>query len=350
MKHPKTGSKETYMNPPLLVMNNFTTQTPTSTGSENGSRKDSVPKNLESLITTVFQSLFPPISPQTTPLNSIRRILLLDRMSKAQRPSNGTPSDESTQEGTYTLYLRHYHISTKVTGLPKSIKRLQRAERAMTGDRSKNGRIPNLGKMEDVADYFLGEAAGYTSASDTEVETDAEVEVIQQPARKVLGKRERDEQRARAATGEEAPSHTREKGRVEKRAVKMTELGPRMKLRLTKVEDGLCGGKVLWHEFITKSKEEVKQMDALWEKRNAERAERRRVQKENVERKKAEKASKGGKPGAEDDDEDEDAVDNMDLDDDEWDDDEYDGEDGENGVEIEQEGEDDDMEEEDEEG
>lgn len=346
MRHPKTGSKEAYMNPPLLVMNNFSTQSATATnGDSSNSRKDQIPRHLESLITTVFQSLFPPISPQTTPLTSIRRILLLDRLSKSKPQTNGTANgDSDTQDATYTLYLRHYHISTKSTGLPKSIKRLHRAERAMNNDHAHNGRIPNLGKMEDVADYFLGEAAGYTSASDTEVETDAEVEVIQQPTRKVLGKKERDEQRARVANGEDVGGIKATKGRVEKRAVKMTELGPRIKLRLTKVEDGLCGGKVLWHEFISKSSEEVKEMDEVWEKRTAERAQRRRIQKENIERKKAEKAAKGGK--AVDDEDDLDEVEGMDLDDDEWDDDEFDGQDEDGGVDVENEADDDEMDEE----
>src|SRR5271163_3972526 len=56
-KRPKNGGKE-YTSPPLLVMNNFI-----SHSSEPDS--DPIKKQLESLTTTIFQSMFPPISPQT---------------------------------------------------------------------------------------------------------------------------------------------------------------------------------------------------------------------------------------------------------------------------------------------
>jgi len=73
-RHP-ISSTSLYLQPPLLVMNNFTAASAAAVeGVENP-----VPKHLESLVTTVFQSLFPPISPQATPLSSIKRVLLLNR-------------------------------------------------------------------------------------------------------------------------------------------------------------------------------------------------------------------------------------------------------------------------------
>ena len=83
-----------------------------------------------------------------------------------------------------------------------------------------------------------------------------------------------------------------------------------MKLRMTKVEEGVCDGKIMWHEHIQKSKEEIKEMDKVWEKRRQEKAVRKKIQKENVERKK--KAKAGNKKGGDDDEDDE-----MDVD--EWD-------------------------------
>lgn len=201
--------------------------------------------------------------------------------------------------------------------------------------------------MEDVADYFLGDPdKGYVSASETEVETDAEVEVLAPQARKVLGRKERDALRAKLAE-DGAAEKTRDPRRppVEKRAVKLTEMGPRMKLRLTKVEEGLCSGKVLWHEFVKKTKEEEKQMDELWEQRKQEKAERKRVQKENVERKKKEKQTNGVGEDGEDNEEEEYDPEDMDWDDDEWDgDDVVDDDDPDAGIEVEAE-EGDDMEE-----
>ncbi|PGH04071.1 ribosome biogenesis protein SSF1/2 [Blastomyces parvus] len=287
LKHPK-GSDKLHLTPPLLVMNNFMAS---KTDDKDPSSK-AVPKHLESLTTTVFQSLFPPISPQTTPLSSIRRIMLLNR----------ELSPEQTEDGSYIINLRHYAITTKRTGVPKRIRRLDPKEQRHR-DR-KAGALPNLGKLNDVADYLLDpSAAGYTSASETELDTDAEVEVMETTAKKVLNKREL--QRMKAG---ERKSSTPSDPSVEKRAVKLVELGPRMKLKLTKVEEGLCGGKVLWHHFHTKTEAETRQLDEAWEKKRKEKEQRRKEQKENVERKRKErgKGAKDANKDGEDDDEDED--------------------------------------------
>lgn len=297
MKHPKGGGKE-YLTAPLLVMNNFTT--PPSTDGV----APSVPKHLESLTTTVFQSLFPPISPQSTPLASIRRVLLLNR----------EPPSSEQDDGTYTLNLRHYAITTKRTGLSRGIRRLNAAEKLLSsGERSKKKALPNLSKMEDVADYLLdpsGAGGGFTSGSESEPETDAEVEVLEVDARKVMSKKQLEHSRSESAKGP-APSS---RNVIEKRAVKLVELGPRMRLRMTKIEEGVCTGKVMWHEYLSKSKEEVKELDRVWEKRRGEKEARRKEQRENVERKRKERGH--GKAG----DNDENVEDEeLGMDDDEWD-------------------------------
>jgi len=259
--------------------------------------KNKIPKHLESLTTTIFQSLFPPISPQTTPLSSIRRVMLLNREPAKDKDDNS-----------YTLNLRHYAITTKATGLSKPLRRLNAAEKLMhsqSSAKSKKGGLPNLGKLEDIADYMIGgDGEGYMTdaTSGSEVDTDAEVEVVETRTKKILSKRQKDRPRA---GGKDRGT----RNGVEKRAVKLVELGPRMKLRMTKVEEGVCNGKVMWHEYIHKSKEEVKELDQKWEKRRQEKEMRKKIQKENVEKKKKAKGL-----GAKEDDEDEDE---MDVD--EWD-------------------------------
>ena len=276
IRHP-TGSKKEYLSPPLLVMNNFTSPAPPD-GSE-----PTVPKHLESLTTTIFQSLFPPISPQSTPLSSIRRVLLLNR----ELPTSSS-DPKSTGSGAYTINLRHYAISTKRTGLSRGIRKINAAER-FSRDRRRKGGIPNLGKLDDVSDYVLDPAAagGFTSGSESEVETDAEVEVLETNARKVLNRKQMNAMRSNNET-----IHRPEGLGTEKKAVKLVEIGPRMKLRMTKVEEDVCGGKVMWHEYINKTKEEMKAMDRVWEKRRKEKEERKRVQKENVDRKRKESSAK----------------------------------------------------------
>jgi ribosome biogenesis protein SSF1/2 len=299
-----------YARAPLLVMNNFTTRSSAENG-EGGKDKgkgkakyaadgNEIPKQLESLTTTIFQSLFPPISPQSTPLGEIRRIMLLNR---ELRPEKNGEEDV----GSYTIDVRHYAITTKKLGVSKRIKRLDTARHGM-GERKKKG-LPNLGKLEDVADYLLDPAAGgYTSASESEVETDAEVEVLETDTRKVLSRKEMERRRNAEVKSSGIPYHRN----VERRAVKLVELGPRMRLRMMKVEDGVCGGKVMWHEFVKKSNMEVRDLDEKWEERRKEKERRRQEQRENVERKKKEKGGGDGKG------------DDEDMDDEEWDSEDFD--------------------------
>ena len=291
MKRPRSGGQD-HKTPPLLVMNNF--------NSPDVTEDSKVPKRLETLTTTIFQSLFPPINPQATPLSSIRRVMLLNR-----EPA------ESDDTGSYILTLRHYAIATKKTGVSKRIRRLDPKE--IRNRDKKKAAVPNLGKLEDAADYLLDpSAAGYTSASETELDTDAEVEVTESTTRKILNKREMQRQKA----GDNAEKKAAATPGVEKRAVKLVELGPRLKLRLMKIEDSVCEGRIMWHDFIKKTEAEVKSLDKNWDTRRKEKEQRKKQQKENIEKKKQEKSkAKANGEDVEDDDED------MDIDEDddgEW--------------------------------
>lgn len=286
-KHPKGGGKE-YLTAPLLVMNNFNSP-PQVDGSTPG-----VPRHLESLTTTIFQSLFPAISPQSSTLSSIRRVLLLNR----ELPKCSSSTGE-VEDGSYIINLRHYAITTKHTGLSRGIRRLKAAEKLSKERKSSSG-LPNLGKLEDVADYFLDPATtggGYTSGGESEVDTDAEVEVLESVARKVTGRKQTE-----ATRFNDGKSSKQVGPGIEKRAVRLVELGPRLRLRMIKVEEGVCGGKVMWHEYLSKSKEELKTMESLWDARRREREARKKVQKENIERKLKEKGELG-KGGMEEDEE-----------------------------------------------
>ncbi|OJJ89655.1 Brix domain-containing protein [Aspergillus glaucus CBS 516.65] len=264
LKRPRGGGQD-HKTPPLLVMNNF--------NSPDATEDSKVPKRLESLCTTIFQSMFPPINPQATPLSSIRRIMLLNR-------------EQEEGSDSYIMTLRHYAISTKKTGVSKRIRRLDPKE---VRNKDPKAAVPNLGKLEDAADYLLDpSAAGYTSASETEMDTDAEVEVAESTTRKILNKR--DLQRMKAGDKEKAEKKINSAPEVEKRAVKLVELGPRMRLRLTKVEDGLCDGKIMWHDYITKSAAEVQKMERNWDQRKKQKEQRKKQQKDNVEKKKQENA------------------------------------------------------------
>lgn len=273
-------------------MNNFTSSI------EETSSENKVPKHLESLVTSIFQTLFQPISPQATPLSSIKRVMLLDR------------ERLSSNDAAYVLNLRHYAITTRITGLSKPLKKLDAAKRCMNSRKVKsstNGGLPKLGKFKDIADYVTGgNQEGYSSdaTSESENDSDAEVEVSEVHTMKILSKQQKERMKKNNKT-KESFRH------VEKRAVKLAEIGPRMRLRMIKVEEGVCDGKILWHEYFHKTKEEIKELDQRWEKRRKIKEERKRIQRENIEKKKKEMMTKLA-PKEGDDHE-------MDLDPDEWD-------------------------------
>lgn len=221
-------------------------------------------------------------------------------------------------DGTFILNFRHYAITTRSTGVSKQVRRINAAEQFMSTKSSRRSQMPNLGKLEDIADYLIGGETGdgymTDATSGSEVDTDAEVEVLDSAPKKVLSAK------ARAAAAENGDDDGDDGDNVERRAVKLVELGPRMRLRLTKVEDGMCTGKVMWHEYVHKTKEEIKELERRWEKRRQEKDARRREQKNNVEKKAAAKAAnKGGKKAnqeeEEDDDEDDEDDYDMDMDD-----------------------------------
>ena len=286
-------------------MNNFS--------SPSADAKSKVPKHLESLTTTAFQSLFPPINPQATPLKSIRRVLLLNR---EQSPTGD-------DDGSFVLNFRHYAITTKTVGISKPLKRLNAAERLLSAKGGKKGGgLPNLNKLQDIADFMIGgeDGSGYMTdgTSGSEADTDAEVEVLESAPRKVLTAKARAAAAAaaaEAADGDETESE-RHADNVERRAVKLVELGPRMRLRMTKVEEGLCSGKVMWHEHVHKTKEEIKELERRWEQRRREKEARKKQQKENVEKKKKSRAGtkKAGGDGNEADGQDDDEMDVDDSD------------------------------------
>lgn len=75
--------------------------------------------------------------------------------------------------------------------------------------------LPNLGKYHDVADFVLN--ADYDSSSEVELDEKFEFKASQS-------------------------------------AIRLSEIGPRLRLELIKVEEGMCDGKVLYHRYVHKTK------------------------------------------------------------------------------------------------
>ncbi|KAG0292014.1 hypothetical protein BGZ98_002765 [Dissophora globulifera] len=185
------------------------------------------------LMSTVFQNMFPPINIQGMHLSEARRVVLLNYNSE-----------------TKNIDFRHYNVSVKPVGISKSIKRVITSE------------VPDLQGFDDISDYVLRGA--FASESDVEDGPDSTVTLGQD----YMGRNNR---------------------KQDQRAIKLVELGPRMELRLTKIQAGMCDGEVLYHDYIKRSPEELQAQKAERGKKVQEKAARRKAQEVNVAKKKAEK-------------------------------------------------------------
>lgn len=277
-KAPKSPSGILFANPPLLVLNGFSTD-----------RKEAAH---EALLTTMFQNMFPPLNVQEISVSSIKRVLVLNK-----------------NQETGIIDLRHYAIETKLVDVSKGVKRLA------TLKHKTHKKIPNLAKASDIADLLTDpySASGFTS--DSEVEEDALVEIEQRKkirikagsaALETLNKsnpeggeavpgenedqqqEEEDKELYPTARPEEPASRViTESLGTQKRAVKLVELGPRLKLDLLKIEDGSFEGKVIYHKYVQKTEQEIKALDAKHEEKQRLKAQRRKIQEENVKKKAA---------------------------------------------------------------
>ncbi|KAJ1915218.1 rRNA-binding ribosome biosynthesis protein [Tieghemiomyces parasiticus] len=199
------------------------------------------------LMATTFRNMFPPIQVRTIKFGEARRVVLFNYNAETDR-----------------VDFRHYIITLKDAGLSKSIKQL-------TGKK-----MPSMANVEDISDYVLKEAF----ATESDMEDGPESMVTLGEGRDPLNER-----------------------RSEKRAIRLKEAGPRLELTLTKVQNGMCGGEILYHRFVTKTADEIEAQQTALVHRRAEAARRREEQEANVERKKAladahrEKTREGGLAG-----------------------------------------------------
>ncbi|EIM90207.1 Brix-domain-containing protein [Stereum hirsutum FP-91666 SS1] len=284
MRRSKSVSMVEYLSPPLLVLASFPPPSPTT------------PPHLP-LVLKTFQSLFPPLSPNSLSLSSARRIVLI-----SYNPDRGT------------IDFRHYRITVKPYGVSKRVRRVLEGVSASHD-------VVDLGNEKDVADFLLrrkgepgpgseGGGTGYESAvsdASSAAGEDVEGQTTVDLASDYVGRNNR-------------------KGT--KRAVRLDEIGPRMELRLVKIAEGMPGkeGSVIFHEFVKKSKAETKAQKAEHAAKEKLRRERREEQEKNVQRKKA-LADKGKGKGEEEEQEDGDMEGDEDRedgheDDDNWDDEE----------------------------
>lgn len=221
------------------------------------------------LMTSMFQNMFPSINVATVKLNTIRRCVLIHYY----------PEDGSVE-------FRHYSIKPVPVGVTKAVKRLVQ------------NKIPNLGHMNDISEFIS--RAGQFSDSEAEDEPASKLTLPQNLA----------------GRGSKAGA---------KSAIRLVELGPRMRLQLIKIEEGLVDGEVLYHQFIEKTEEERKLIrkrretkkkndekvrkiqDAQRKKKDEEKEKHKEKSMEGMRRKKALSTYATNEEGGSDDKEDDDA-------------------------------------------
>ncbi|EJD05737.1 Brix-domain-containing protein [Fomitiporia mediterranea MF3/22] len=252
-KHARSMGLE-YLTPPLLVLASFPQPSPTT------------PPHL-TLLMKSFQSLFPPLSPQTLTLSSARRVVLVQY----------DPDHD-------TVDVRHYLITVKPYGVSRRVRKVLEGKPA----KSKSTKSAlDLSREQDVADFLLrrrgdpgppgseGGADGYESAVSS--------------ASSAAG----DDDADAVSLADDYVGRNNKRGT--RRAVRLDEIGPRMELQLVKITEGIPGkeGAVMYHKFVKKSKAETAAQKKSHAEKERLRKQRREEQERNVARKKAAEGKKG---------------------------------------------------------
>lgn len=236
-------SSRAFESPPIVVTNNF---------------GDATAAPHVKLMRITFQNMFPAINVSTVKLSDCRRVVLFNFIRRDVEPRKKKDAKEqSTEEDDATdewedeeVEIRHYAIRAKPVGVDRKVRRLVESK------------IPNLSNLNDISDYITGEnnaAAGDMSDSEAEDETSHVV----------------------------LPSKYRGKGNnpSQTSALKLVELGPRLRLKLYKVERSLAAGDVMYHAYVHKTPKEVKELKTRKDGEANLKKRRREEQEANVERK-----------------------------------------------------------------
>ncbi|XP_022241580.1 suppressor of SWI4 1 homolog [Limulus polyphemus] len=120
-------------------------------------------------------------------------------------------------------------------------------------------KIPDLSQYRDVSEFIM--KSGNLSESEAEVDG---------PENQVI-----------------LPQNISSRGNIasHKSSLRLIELGPRLKLQLIKIEEGLMEGEILFHELVEKSQEEIKILRAAKERKRKIKEKRRKQQEQNKRRK-----------------------------------------------------------------
>jgi ribosome biogenesis protein SSF1/2 len=261
-------SIKAYDSPPIVVTNNF---------------GDVSAAPHVKLMRITFQNMFPPINVSTVKLGECRRVVLFNFIRRDAASASASGNNDNNNNNTddddledEEVEVRHYAIRTKPVGVDRKVRRLIEAK------------IPNLSKLNDIADYITNDHSGGGGGvagsgnmstgdiSDSEAEDETSHVVL--PVSKTKGGKKN-------STISSNPNNN-------KSALKLIELGPRLRLKLYKVERGLSSGDVMYHAYVHKSPTEIAELKARKDAEVTLKKRRREEQEANVARKKRAKEEK----------------------------------------------------------
>uniref|UniRef100_A0AAX7VXA2 Brix domain-containing protein n=1 Tax=Astatotilapia calliptera TaxID=8154 RepID=A0AAX7VXA2_ASTCA len=179
------------------------------------------------LMATMFQNMFPSINVHKISLNTIKRCVLLSYNSESEE-----------------IEFRHYSLKVVPVGVSRGVKKLMQE------------RFPDMNKFEDISELLMKGA----NLSESEAEQDEEHNVTELP-------------QVYSGRGNMASQQS---------AVRLTEIGPRMTLRLMKIQEGMGEGNVIYHSMISKTEEEIQEILKRKEAKIKEKEERRKKQEQNI--------------------------------------------------------------------
>lgn len=183
------------------------------------------------LMASTFQNMFPPINLSTVKLSSLKRCVLL-----------------SYNPVSKLIDLRHYSVTVVPVNLNKGVKKVV----------TRN--IPNMSKFEDIADFV---EKGHL-LSDSEFDDEETHVVLPQNLRR----------------GNLADN---------KSSLRLHEIGPRITMRLMKIEEDLLTGEVLYHDYIQKNAIEVEELRKKRAAKKRLKEQRKEKQEENKKKKEIKK-------------------------------------------------------------
>ncbi|KAM9394543.1 suppressor of SWI4 1 homolog [Pholidichthys leucotaenia] len=183
------------------------------------------------LMATMFQNMFPSINVYKVMLNSIKRCVLLSYNLESQE-----------------IEFRHYSLKVVPVGMSRGVKKLMQE------------RFPNMSKFDDISELLMKGA----NLSESEGEQDGEHNITELP-------------QFYSGRGNMAAQQS---------AVRLTEIGPRMTLKLIKIQEGMGEGNILYHAMVSKTEEEIQEILERKEAKMKEKEERRKKQEQNIAEKK----------------------------------------------------------------